>query len=430
MLGFAVMFVQAQWTPFKLKPLNGFTPVTEKPSLTLADFASGNYQSNLEQYLSEHFGFREFFIRCYNQLSYSCFRFITNENVIEGADHELFLRWYFDDRFGDMLTGYYSSVDEAKADAQNNIRETLRLIDTLQSHGSHFLFIFAPTKPAVYPEKLPQRYRDRVPNFSLEEYYIELFKENNIPHIDFYSYFQTIKDTVSYPLYARTGTHWAEWTITFVVDSIYRKIESLTGYRMPNIEVVDENCTKEYLDIDKELEYNMNLLFPYPKPALPNPVWALTDTLETDRPNLLITGDSYGGQLVATIFAKAFNNWDLWSYNETMYSSRKRFNWFKLSHEFQAWRVLEEADIVMALFTSPNYYNYMLGFPQIAQELYEKGYFKEDEAIGIVKETILNDSAWYASVVEQANALNLNVEDCLESNARYFLDHLKEGSSF
>ena len=39
---------------------------------------------------------------------------------------------------------------------------------------------------------MPQKYQEQISDFSLEEYYIELFEENDIPHIDFLSYFKDI----------------------------------------------------------------------------------------------------------------------------------------------------------------------------------------------------------------------------------------------
>ena len=209
LLGFVTVFVQEHWRPFKIKPLEGYTTTTDKPELTLATFTSGDYQSDVEQYISENFGFREFFIRVYNQYSYTCFHQINNDNIVEGLDHELFTRMYLSDIAGTALRENYASIEEAKADARKNVQETQRLIDTLKQFDIDFLFVFAPTKTAVYPEKMPPYYQERITDFSLEEYYIELFKENDIPHIDFYNYFKTIRDTVAYPLYARTGTHWA-----------------------------------------------------------------------------------------------------------------------------------------------------------------------------------------------------------------------------
>lgn len=189
--------VQEHGKPFKMKPLNGYTATTERPTLTFASFASGKYQNDAEHYISENFGFREFFIRCYNQFAYSCFRVISNENIEEGRNHELYLKMYLDEITGKTLEKEYGDIEQAKADARKNVEETLRLIDTMQQYGTKFLFVFAPSKTWVYPENMPKNYRDHIADFSLEEYYIELFKENGIAHIDFLNYFKTIKDTVS-----------------------------------------------------------------------------------------------------------------------------------------------------------------------------------------------------------------------------------------
>lgn len=425
LLGFVTVFVQEHWRPFKIKPLEGYTTTTDKPELTLATFTSGDYQSDVEQYISENFGFREFFIRVYNQYSYTCFHQINNDNIVEGLDHELFTRMYLSDIAGTALRENYASIEEAKADARKNVQETQRLIDTLKQFDIDFLFVFAPTKTAVYPEKMPPYYQERITDFSLEEYYIELFKENDIPHIDFYNYFKTIRDTVAYPLYARTGTHWAESTIPMVSDSIFRKLEELTGLHLPSIDYLDDNVTTGYSAQDGELESAMNLLFPMDKPALPRPVCTLKDTLGADRPNLLIIGDSYANQLVYSSFGKAFNNWDWWAYNRDIHSSRERYNWRRLKEEFDAVTVLQEADIVMAVFTAPMLYNYMFEFPRTAQELLEKGYFNEEEAMETVIKMIQDTPEWYEAVVKQAEERGFTIEESLTINARYWLDFVK-----
>jgi len=421
MLGFGMVFVQGQWHPFKLKPLKGFTTVTAKPVFSFSSYAQGDYQSQCEQYIKENFGFREFCIRLYNQFSYSCFRQINNDNIKEGRNHELYLKMYLDEITGKRLKNDFGSVEKAKTIAQQNLEETLRLIGTLNRHGTEFLFVFAPSKTWVYPENMPKAYRDHIIDFSLEDYYIQLFKENHIPHIDFLSYFKSAKDTVAYPLYPKTGSHWAESTIPMVADSIYRKMEEITGYRLPSVKIMDENITTHYSEPDSELEASMNLLFPLNKPAIPKPVFSLADTLNADKPNLLVVSDSYFNQLMQSPFVEAFNHWDDWQYNKTIYSSRKRYNWNQLKREFDAVVVLQEADIVMALFTAPMLYDFMFGFAQTSQELLEKGYFNEEEAIGIVEEMILADSLWYDNVEKKAVELGISDEECLNLSARYWL---------
>ncbi len=416
LLGFSTMFVQEQWKPFKMKPLNGFTAEAQKPSLTLANFASGDFQNKAEDYIGDHFGFREFFIRLYNQFSYSCFRQINNDNIKEGRNHELYLKMYLDEITGKTLYSKYGNVEEAKAIAQQNVEETLRLIDTLHSHGTKFLFVFAPSKTWVYPENMPKAYRDHIIDFSLEDYYIQLFKEKHIPHIDFLSYFKSAKDTATYPLYPRTGTHWAESTIPFVADSIMKKLESITAYDLPSVKYIDENLTTDYSVQDGELEASMNLLFPLKKPAIPKPVFALTDTIGADKPNLLVIGDSYFTQLRISPFVNAFNHWDVWVYNRDVNSSRNAYNWKELKQVYEAPKILKEANIVMAIFTAPMLYNYMFGFTQTAQELYQK------TPLQITIDEIKANPQWMQAVEKQAAERGLTVEENLQRNARYTLE--------
>jgi len=416
LLGFSTMFVQEQWKPFKMKPLNGFTAEAQKPSLTLANFASGDFQNKAEDYIGDHFGFREFFIRLYNQFSYSCFRQINNDNIKEGRNHELYLKMYLDEITGKRLKNDFGSVEKAKTIAQQNVEETLRLIDTLHSHGTKFLFVFAPSKTWVYPENMPKAYRDHIIDFSLEDYYIQLFKENHIPHIDFLNYFKSIKDTATYPLYPRTGTHWAESIIPFVADSIMKKLESITAYDLPSVKYIDENLTTDYSVQDGELEASMNLLFPLKKPAIPKPVFALTDTIGADKPNLLVIGDSYFTQLRISPFVNAFNHWDVWVYNRDVNSSRNAYNWKELKQVYEAPKILKEADIVMAIFTAPMLYNYMFGFTQTAQELYQK------TPLQITIDEIKANAQWMQAIKKQAAERGLTFEENLQRNARYTLE--------
>lgn len=427
LLGFSIMFVQEHWKPFKMKPLNGYTTTTDKPELALASFASGDYQRNIEQYISENFGFREFFIRLYNQSSYSCFHQINNDNVIEGADHELYLKMYLEEVTGKRLYWFYPSVEAAKADARKNVEATKTLIDNLHQHGTKFLFVFAPSKTAVYPELMPKKYQDAVSDFSLQAYYLQLFKENGIPHIDFLSYFQSIKKDFPYPLYTRTGTHWAESTIPMVADSIYRKLEELTRYRLPSIDYLDENLTTDYSTQDGELEASMNLLFPLRKPALPRPIFSLKDTIGADRPNLLVIGDSYFVQLRQSCFVDAFNHWDYWKYNRDIASSTKAFSGKEVNYLPEAAQVLKDADIVIAIFTAPCYYKFMYGFPTTAMNLYEKGFADKETFIQLKIQQIKNNPQWYDVVVKQAEERGLTVEENLRRNAIYVIEQEIKG---
>ena len=423
----AAILLQSFTHIVKMNPLKGFDKEEQPPvELSFKTYYDGSYQDYLTEHAKRNTGFREFFIRNYNQVAYSCFNKITNKNIVKGRDQELYLKMYLNEATGVTFKQHFADVDEAKAEARKNVEETLRLIDTLHQHGKAFLFVFAPTKPAVYPDKLPSYYKNHLFDFSLEEYYIQLFKENHIPHIDFYHYFQDIRDTFPYPLYPRTGTHWSEATIPYVADSVLKKLAEITGYKLPSVHYIDDNLSTDYSVQDGELEASMNLLFPLNKPAIPRPVFELTDTVGADKPNLLVVADSYFTQLRNSTFIEAFDTWEFWVYNRDVQSSNPQHQWKQLDQLLDADKVLDNADIVMAVFTAPMYYTYMFGFPQTAQNLFQNGEISEGAKLQAVIQMIKDNEDWMKAVEKQAEERGLTVEQNLRRNAIYVLEKKKQ----
>lgn len=405
----------------KMKPLEGVVSKEKTVDLNWKTYLDGSFQDYLTEHAKRNTGFREFFIRNYNQICYSCFGKFNNVNVIVGKDGELFTKMYIDDMTGQRIKNYYITIDSAKAAARENVKTTLRLMDTLKQHGTDFLFIFTPSKTAVYPEYLPEPYCDQTSDFSLIDYYIELFKENNIPHIDFHNYFKHIKNTFPYPLYSKYGTHWAFSTIPMVTDSILRMMEAISGKRLPSIEVTDMNVTTKYFHQDRELEGQFNLLFPLSKPAIPNPKFILTDTIGKDKPNLVAIADSYFVAFEKTPFLDAFSSWNYLKYNEYVISSNPNYNWKKISILPEAYQILEDADFVMALSTAPMLYTYLFDFPEMVFNLFAQGQPEYEAKIEMMIQAIRDVPEWYDAVVKQAEELGLTTEENLRRNAIYII---------
>jgi hypothetical protein len=409
--------------PFKL---NGFAKTTEPVPFTFNNFLQGDYQHYLSKKADENCGFREVFIRSYNQFLYSGFHEITNTNLVEGKDKELFLKMYTDDVMGKRLKMFYPSIDSAKVSAEKNVASTLEMIDSLKQRGINFLFVFAPTKPSVYPEYLPQEIRDSISWFSLEEYYIELFEKSGIEMIDFYSYFKKLKKDAEYPLYSRYGTHWAESTIPFVADSILRKLESFANLKLPSVEIIDENVTRRYSSQDNELERSMNLLCPLRKPALPKPIFCLRDTAHADKPNLLVVADSYFIQLQQSDFIDCFNNWDYWKYNRDIFSSNPKYNWQNVKDFSHKEEVIANADVIMAIFTSPTLYNFMYGFPKTVQDALAEQSDLEKERIEKIIRGIRENPKWLEAVKENAEKRGVSVDEMILREAKHVIKKDKQ----
>ena len=405
----------------KVKPLEGVVAKEQPIKLNIKTYLDGSYQNYLTEHAKRNTGFREFFIRNYNQLRYSCFGIVTNNNVVVGKNGELFTKMYLDEITGKRVIDNFTSVDSAKLVAQKKVKETLRLIDTLQRHGTQFLFVFAPSKASIYPEYIPKPYYDQLSDFSFEDYYVELFKENGIPHIDFNTYFKSIKSSFPYPLYSKYGTHWAFSTIPMVADSILRMMELILGEKMPSIEITDLNLTTDYFHQDRELEGQFNLLFPISKPPLPNPIFHLTDTVGIAKPNLFVIGDSYFVSFEKTSFLDAFSSWNYLKYNEYNISSNPKYNWKRWDVLADAYQILENADIVMAISTAPMLYGYMFGFIDTAFKLFRQGQYDEKEIERIIQ-AIHNTPEWYDTIVERAKKLGITTEENLRRNAIYVIE--------
>ena len=403
------------WVPLKLA---GFVGQPEKVQLTWKTYSEGKFQDYLSDYAKQKGGFREPCIRAYNQCLYSLFKKTTNDNIVFGENGELYLEMYLHEVTGKTLKDCYGSEDYFKSRARKDIEKTLVLIDSLRRHNTAFLFVEAPSKTWVYPEYMPQPYRDSIMPFCVQDYYTQLFEENGIPHIDFLSYFKSLKGKTEYPLYSPYGTHWAESTIPFVADSILRKIESLIGQEMPHIVCLDENLQTRYSKQDGELEDLMNLMFPLRKPALPQPIMALSDTT-LRQPNLLVIADSYFIQLQESAFADCFNRCDYWKYNDEVITKDIEFKG-KVSEYLEAYKTIDEADLIMVINTAPYAYNYMFGFCETANLAFlDHDHQRMEKLIEETIERIKGSTEWYESIRRQAEEEHRDLDSLLRGHARY-----------
>ena len=405
----------------KMKPLSGYVPDEQPVELTFKTYYDGSFQNYLTDHAKRNSGFREPCIRSYNQCLFSLFGKSTNDHIITGKHKEMYLKMYLDEVTGKNFKSVYGSREAFEAQAQHDIEKTLVLIDSLRNHGTAFLFVEAPSKTWVYPENMPQEYQDSIMPFCVQDYYTKLFKENNIPHIDFLSYFKSLKGQTKYPLYTRYGTHWAESTIPFVADSVLSKVGSLIGQVMPHIICVDENPSTHYSKQDGEIENLMNLLLPIRKPAVPQPIMTLSDTT-LRKPNILAIADSYFIQLHESCFADAFDRCEYWKYNDEVITKKIEFLG-KVKYYPDVYKVIDEVDLVLVVTTSVYAYDYMYGFCETAQNAFlERDAESMEKQIQNVIYRIKSTPEWLESVKQQAVERGVSLDEMLRLNALYAIE--------
>src|SRR5512133_2015892 len=82
--------LQMQFGIFREKPLDGAFNYSEKPTFSKDNWYTGEFQGQVETYLKDHSGFRNFLVRLQNQVDFSLFRKANAEGAVVGKNKQLY----------------------------------------------------------------------------------------------------------------------------------------------------------------------------------------------------------------------------------------------------------------------------------------------------------------------------------------------------
>ncbi|MBR6437898.1 MAG: hypothetical protein IKS65_01780 [Bacteroidales bacterium] len=410
--------VQQHSKLFKVKKLNGVTVATKQPKLSLQSFMSGEYQKQEDKYLAEYIGFREHFIRCYNQLAWSLFRKTQNKTLFINHDNWIFNDFTIRHHYGQSMYDFRNSNEAMLEKMQADARMLWLLQNVLKEYGVSFFVCLAPGKDMVCSEHVPEvEGFTRPRGIRAIEYYPHVFDSLGINYIDFQSYCMAIKDTVSYPLYLKSSSHWSNQASVFAADTLFRYMEELSGLNIHNFSIGEEYVDKtRYPDAD--LEDLMNLLWPietgmkrYNRISIDNDTTAV-------KPKWLTVGDSYyQGFLYNMSLDSYFDTYHYWYYNKIVYND-------PLHSDVKDVDILQEllsSDIVMVIYAPSNLFDINRQF--LTRALFEL-FFDEEvvySKLEDLKKTIRNSEKWYASVKQNAANRGIDVDHAVDENAIYTL---------
>ena len=403
---------------FEFKPLNGVTLTAQQPKLTWKGFMDGTFQRQEDQYLSENIGFREPLIRCYNQLTWSLFHHCSNASIFIGDDNWIFNDFTIRHFYGQSVYDFRNSNEDAIEKMQSDAQMLYLLQNILQEYGITFFVCLAPEKDLVCKEHVPKvKGFTRPPGILAIDYYPPVFDSLGINYIDFSSYYMAIRDTVSYPLYLKSSSHWSNQAAVIAADSLFRYMEALSGLNLHNLAIGEEYLDQTHF-LDSDLEDVMNLMWPiesglnrYNKIAVENDSSAV-------KPRWLSVGDSYyKGFLFNLSLDLFFDSYHYWYYNKIVHDDPLHND----VQEVDLLRELLSSDIVMLIYSPSNLFDLNRGF--LTRSLFEL-FFDDNAAQGMlekIKQDIRNTPQWYASIEQKALSAGVDVEQSLEENAQYML---------
>ena len=405
---------------FKFKKLYGAIEEQHKPQLTAQHWIDHSFQDGTEAYLQQHYGFREPLTRLYNQYIWDCYgmTFAKERNWVFVSDDG----WYYESGY---VQEYYegNSWKYASDSLQMaNIlgREALMLSQTqqiLDSMGIHLFVLLEPGKELICPEHIPANtlyHHEKV--FSAHEFLHQRFEDLGIHYIDAGQWFLQMKDTVDFPLFPQSGTHWSNLAAMHVADSLIRYMEHWGNVNIQNFTIGEKYVkTKEP---DNDLEEWLNLMRPLKGEPNYYAKTRLVDDPTAVKPRLITIGDSfYWNILNHTPFKKIFDGTPYWYYFSSTYYDGPNGN----VADIDLLEKVAEADFIMLAYSTPQQYELSNGFAQ--RFLMEWCYDNEEiESLKLkMKERIRNDKAWMAGVEKKAEIEGLSVDSVLNKENYYFI---------
>ena len=313
-----VPIIQEWGGVFPVKPLKGVFEPTPKPELTFDNYKSNIYQTQIEKYVSEHFGMREPIIRLYNQYVWSAYNKTYCHFIVPGKEGYLYYALAVNEHYGLELPKHYKSNEEAMKDADTELRQMNKLRHVLKDYGIEFVAFIAPDKPEVYPEYLPRRDAD-TNSIHLTDYFSRRMDEIGFPYINMTDWFISMRDTASFPIFPKTDSHW-RYSAIYGYDSLFRFINALDGeVKFPNIHIGPPTAYEsDKLEGDEE---TLNLIFRIrgDKTKYKSDITVETDTTKR-KPKVLFIGDSFIWSLGEFMPAREIMaDREIWFYNNTAY---------------------------------------------------------------------------------------------------------------
>ena len=338
----------------ELKPLNGSYTVLEDPWFSLSGWFEGKYQLEQQKFSNENFGFRNGFVRIYNQAYYELFNEARANSVVIGKDNYLYEENYIQAYLGRDFIGHDKIAE--KVDKLKKVSDTLRNI------GIELIVVLAPGKGSFYPEFIPEKYEPLNRSTTNYEVYQEKMMQSKIALLDFNGWFNQMKDTSTYTLFPKTGIHWSKYGAVLAADSIISYINSQNAKtKMPELIISEIEKSVTIRGNDDDIEKGMNLLIDIPDLEMGYPQFKTPKYTSTESPKVLTVADSYYWEMFGWGLSRdVFNGGQFWYYNEQIYpeSYKQPLDVKDIDFQYE----VEKNDVILLMSTDGNLHKFAFGF--------------------------------------------------------------------
>lgn len=394
-----------------IRPLKGAYNEAMDVEFNKTKWLDGSFQQGKDNYISQNFGFRNYYVLLNNQLDYELFNKANTDKVVIGKGGFLYESNYITSYFGENFIG--------EEQLKEKVFTLKNLQDVLAGQNITLQVLLAPGKATYYPEFIPTEWcsTKKINNY---ECFVNLAKKQGLNYFDCNKWFLEMKNITPYDLYPKTGIHWSNYGSLIAFDSLTKRIENETKLNLKNLEITNVAFQDSLISPDEDIGNALNLAFkiqPLPMPyAKYN--W-ISDSTEV-HPRALFIGDSYFWNmyyegLVNNVFDKSA----FWYYNQTVYPEsepEREVKKLNLAEEIKKFKV------IVLLVTDCNIHDIGWGFAETASKLLTtemKAALRRNIYILDLCEEIKRTPDWLIQVEKKAKEKNISVEAMIKLDAVY-----------
>ena len=322
---------------------------------------NGNYQKGKTDFCNDHVGFRPDLLRLYDQIDFSFFDKCHAAWTILGKDHYLFQKPYIEAYYGKDFVGYQAALERAV--------KLKAIQDTLSRMGKSLILVYAASKATFYPEYFPENWKHEKRGITNFETYRHIADSLGINQIDMDTWFVSMKNKTTEPLFSKQGIHWTVYGAILAGDSLIKYVNRHRNTCIPHPLWSGMEQTTQLRGGDDDVAIGLNLIFPVATETLGYPVMRHAPDSMKERLKAIYIGDSYALKLVTCgIIPEISTQCEYWGYFRDMsdihndkYTVIKDYDWVS---------AIDKTDCVMLVYTSFNLNDLGNGFIESAYNHY------------------------------------------------------------
>ncbi len=404
-----VSLVQSSFELIEEQELHGSFDSSPKPSYSHSNWFTGDFQIREEPYLNENFGFRNAYVRLFNQMQFWLYNVSDTKDVVVGKKNVLY-------EVGHIRA--YLGTDFLGQELITRKMEKLELIsDTLAKLGTDLIFLVAPSKGSYLPEFIPEGMMMSEQGLTNYEVIRSALESRSVHFFDVRKWLLNGRDSTTFPVYSKTGIHLNRLTDLTIADSLLRYLESSRNLHLPVVEISNLVLSDSMRYVDDDIEKSMNLLLDVTDYPMPYVDFAFVQDSSHHRPKVLTIGDSYYWELFMMQFStQVFDNGEFWYYLNDIYPRRQ--NGSSSLYDYDVATELVKNDVVILWVTELNLFG--MGFIERAYDaFYDKE--KSDYELQVRKKTLAieRNPDWFQLIISNAKRDEITTEKALRQMAEY-----------